>query len=74
MIPREPLAPNNGAALGLLSPEFNYVPDFPKSIEEPSVAVWSSPGRGENGEHATGDNNAEELWRSLYARHKFGMK
>lgn len=73
MIPRQPLAPNNGSPNRILSQqEFSFV--YPKALEEPSIMTYNTPGRGENGEHDNGRTGSEELWRSLYARRKYGMR
>lgn len=47
---------------------------YPKALEEPSIMTYNTPGRGENGEHDNGRTGSEELWRSLYARRKYGMR
>jgi hypothetical protein len=73
MTPRQPLAPNNGAPNRILSQqEFSFV--YPKAIEKPSIMTYNTPGRGMNGEHDNGRSGSLELWRSVYARRKYGMR
>jgi hypothetical protein len=73
MLPRQPLLPNNGAALNTLWSNFEYHPEI-KSVEEPSIVTWAGPGRGVEGEHSTGVASAEEQWRSLNMRRQWGAK
>lgn len=70
MIPRKPLAPNNGAPNRGLFSQFPYSPKYPKAQEHPSIFTYTSPGRGMNGEHNSGNPSAEELWRSVSTRVK----
>lgn len=73
MLPRQPLIPNRGVAARSLTSIF-VEPTGYKSIEEPSIVAWTSPGKGMNGENSTGNSNAVELWRSLNMRRKWGAK
>lgn len=68
MVPRKRLAPNNGAALRSLNSEFAYQP-FPKANEKPSIATWSSPGRGQNGESVSGGT-----YRATIIRRQHGTR
>jgi hypothetical protein len=63
VIPRKPAIPNNRANLPLqtlLGSQF-VTPKFPKSVEEPSIKTWKTPGKGVEGQSVTGGANNPHL-------------
>lgn len=68
MVPRKPLAPNNGAARKTLWSGPAYV-RFPKATEKPSIATWASPGKSADGNAISGGT-----YRATVISRQFGTR